>query len=43
MLKTLWSKEWRQLRMLRRAGVGIGLMMPPFLLALASASGRGWL
>jgi len=43
MLRTLLRKEWRQLRQLRWAGAGIGLLMPFLLLVLASASDRGWL
>lgn len=37
----LW-KEWRQLRMLRWSGTGIGLLLPPFLLATAEAGEQGW-
>jgi hypothetical protein len=43
MFKALVRKEWRQLRLLRGAGAGFGLLLPPLLLALAGASDRGWL
>ena len=42
MFSALWWKEWRQLRMLRWSGFGIGLFLPPFLLAMAEAGKRGW-
>jgi ABC-type transport system involved in multi-copper enzyme maturation permease subunit len=42
MFRTLWWKEWRQLRLLRWSGLGIGLLLPPFLLAMAEAGQRGW-
>lgn len=43
MFRALVGKEWRQLRLLRGAGAGFGLLLPPLLLALAGASDRGWL
>jgi ABC-type transport system involved in multi-copper enzyme maturation permease subunit len=42
MFRALCWKEWRQLRLLRWSGLGIGLLLPPFLLATAEAGERGW-
>ncbi len=42
MFRALWWKEWRQLRLLRWSGLGIGLLLPPFLLVTAEAGERGW-
>jgi len=42
MFRALWWKEWRQLRLLRWSGLGIGLLLPPFLLAVAEAGSRGF-
>jgi hypothetical protein len=43
MFRALLIKEWRQLRMLRWVGFGLGILIPPFLIAAADAAQRGWL
>ena len=43
MFNALARKEWRQLRTLRRVGIGIGVALPPFVLVVAEVSSRGWL
>jgi ABC-type transport system involved in multi-copper enzyme maturation permease subunit len=43
MFRSLLAKEWRQLRLLRWSGIGLGLLLPFLLLALAGASDRGWI
>jgi ABC-type transport system involved in multi-copper enzyme maturation permease subunit len=43
MLRALWWKEWRELRLLRWAGIAIGAILPALFLASAEAGVRGWL
>ncbi len=42
MFRPLLEKEWRQLRLLRWAGIGIGLLLPILLLVAAEAGKQGW-
>ena len=42
MFSALIQKEWRQLRPLRWAGVGLGALIPLAFLAGAEAAHRGW-
>lgn len=43
MFRALLTKEWRQLRGLRWAGLILGLLMPLVLISGAEAGQRGWL
>ena len=43
MFKALVAKEWVQLRTLRWAGLGLGVLLPLALLGSAEAGTRGWL
>jgi len=38
----LW-KEWRQLRLLRWGGVGLGVVLPPLVILAAEGARQGWL
>ena len=42
MFRALLKKEWRQLKDLRWVGLGLGVIMPPFLVLVAEAATRGW-
>jgi ABC-type transport system involved in multi-copper enzyme maturation permease subunit len=43
MLEALFLKEWRQLRVLRWAGIVLGAVLPALVVAGAEAGRRGWL
>ena len=43
MFRALLWKEWRELRLLRWCGIGVGLLVPLVLLAGAELARQGWL
>ena len=41
--KTIFRKEWKQSSVLRRVAILLMVLLPPFVIMVAEAAGRGWI